>query len=181
MQCALRGFLVCVSLVSTCADRPQTAPGRPLAKSSFPAPRAPVRNPLGSTGRLADAHRPTQPTPDASFDCGPGELSPMEAMHPDQIVPEPEEPRFECRFQREVRCVGPSPVLSAWQMEPFTQCPRSMPRWRQDAMISGAGEPAGFSRGETRKARLANLGAGCVATPSGGDCCYVQFSPTLCR
>jgi hypothetical protein len=97
-------------------------------------------------------------------------LSDMEKMHPDQIAPEPTEPTDECLYTRLVVCRPPSPTTAAWQMAPFSGCPRTI--------VTPDGGSGAFSRLETRKARHAT---GCVQTPGDGDCCYVEFKTGPCR
>jgi hypothetical protein len=104
--------------------------------------------------------------------------SAMERAHPDAVAPEPTAPAAECNFVREVRCVPPSPVRSAWQMDPFSQCPRSIDAWNKNT-VGPRATKAGFSRRETRARRLGRKKE-CKPTPSEGDCCYVQFSATAC-
>ncbi|MBX7077898.1 MAG: hypothetical protein K1X88_01850, partial [Nannocystaceae bacterium] len=90
------------------------------------------------------------------------------------LPPEPQAPQIECIVEPVTRCVPPSPVRSAWQPEPFTQCPREIPPWVDDAMQ----QPGRFSAVATRSRRL---GSTCAATPSEGECCYVQFTGHVCR
>jgi len=90
------------------------------------------------------------------------------------LPPEPRPPQVECVIERSVRCQAPSPVLDAWQAEPFTQCPREIPSVVADVLR----EPARFSPLETRSRRLAGA---CSSTPRQGECCYVQFTARACR
>jgi len=108
--------------------------------------------------------------------CGDGERSQMEKLHPKDLAPEPVQPAVECSFSRNLRCVPPSPTRSAWQMAPFSQCPRTIDRWSSDLFHA---KPA-FSRKETRAHRLAIAKKGCTATTPLGPCCYVQFSTEAC-
>jgi hypothetical protein len=122
---------------------------------------------------------PVSPRPEQAAKCGDDELSEAEIRHKDAVIPEPQAPQLECVFRREVRCIEPRPVRSAWQLPPFTACPRTIPRWQQDRSLAG-GASALFSRKETRKARLTKLATGCGPTPDSGVCCYVQFTSTAC-
>jgi hypothetical protein len=105
----------------------------------------------------------------------PEPLGADEACPPEPGLPaEPEPPQIECVIEPVTRCVPPSPVRSAWQPEPFTQCPRELAPFVDDALR----QPARFSARATRSRRL---GETCAATPPAGECCYVQFTAHVCR
>ncbi len=88
---------------------------------------------------------------------------------PGDRQPEPSAPRAECRFSVGTRCTHGAPVRSAWQPEPYVDCPREIPPNRSGALTR---EPsARFSAERTRAVRA-------LAPDS---CCYAQFTATQCR
>jgi hypothetical protein len=110
--------------------------------------------------------------------AAPPPLSDMEAAHPDQLAPEPAPPPDDCAFTSEVRCFPPSPTTAAWQMAPFSGCPRTVPRWSQESDL--VSDVPSFSRAWTQRERLRQAGRTCGVTPDDGPCCYVQFSTRAC-
>ena len=99
----------------------------------------------------------------ASASAAPAASAPAGACSYDpKDLPEPVAPAAECSFRREVKCVPPSPVRSAWQKW-FPACPTEHEAWARSSSFPGK---VRFSAKETCK--------------SPESCCYVQFVAVDC-